>query len=157
MAMTTLYRDDFYAWTKEQADRLRRARDAGSNLDLDWANLIEEVEGLGIGERRELRSNLRRVVEHLAKLRYSTARWPRRGWMRTVQEHRQRVADVLADSPSLKGELDDLVAEAWRVARRDAAKGLQRHLERAPLPEACPFPVERVLDPEWFPESERQD
>lgn len=150
--MATLYRDDFHAWAKEQADRLRLGRDAGSNLDLDWGNLIEEVEGLGIAERRELRSNLRRVVEHLAKLGYSGARWPRRWWMRTVQEHRDRIDDQLADSPSLRGELGGFLAHAWRAARRDAAKGLQRHLEATALPDACPFPIERVLDPDWFPE-----
>ena len=72
--MSTLYRDDFVAWTRQQADGLRRARDAGSNLALDWANLIEEIESLGASERRELRSHLARIVEHLAKLRYSPAR-----------------------------------------------------------------------------------
>ena len=67
--MSTLYRDDFVSWTREQADGLRRARDSGSNLTLDWANLIEEIEALGASERRELRSHLVRIVEHLAKLR----------------------------------------------------------------------------------------
>ena len=48
--MSTLYRDDFVSWTQEQADSLRRARDSGSNLPLDWPHLIEEIESLGASE-----------------------------------------------------------------------------------------------------------
>lgn len=150
--MSTLHRDDFVSWTREQADGLRRARDAGSNLPLDWASLIKAIEALGAWERRELRSHLARIVEHLAKLRHSPARWPRRGWMRTVQRHRDLLEQLLADSPSLKGDVPDLVAAVWRSARRDAAKGLERHLQPASLPEQCPFEPARILDPDWFPE-----
>ena len=107
---------------------------------------------MGASERRELRSHLSRIVEHLAKLHYSPARWPRRGWMRTVQRHRDAIGHLLADSPSLRGDLPDLIVAAWRSARRDAAKGLERHLEQASLPEQCPFGVAHVLDPDWFPE-----
>ena len=150
--MSTLHRDDFVSWTREQAESLRRARDAGSNLPLDWTHLIEEVEALGASERRELRSHLTRIIEHLAKLRHSPARLPRRGWMRTVQRHRDATEQLLADSPSLRGELPELIAAAWRSARRDAARGLERHLEQASLPERCPFAPARILDPDWFPD-----
>ena len=114
--MSTLYRDDFVLWTREQADSLRRARDSGSNLPLDWPHLIEEIESLGASERRALRSHLARIVEHLAKLRYSPARWPRRGWMRTVQRYRNSIEQLLSDSPSLRGDVPDLIATAWHNA-----------------------------------------
>ena len=32
----TLYEIDFVLWTEDQAGKLRQAREAGSNLDLDW-------------------------------------------------------------------------------------------------------------------------
>ena len=100
--MSTLYRDDFVLWTREQADSLRRARDSGSNLPLDWPHLIEEIESLGASERRALR--------------YSPARWPQRGWMRTVQRHRDSIEQLLSDSPSLRGDVPDLIATAWHNA-----------------------------------------
>lgn len=103
-------------------------------------------------ERRELRSHLARIVEHLAKLGYSPARWPRRGWMRTLQRHRDSSQHLLADSPSLRGDVLELTTAAWRNAQRDAAKGLERHLEQVSLPEDCPFEAARILDPDWFPE-----
>jgi hypothetical protein len=36
------YDVDFYAWTRDQAAKLRAAAAAGSNLPVDWENLAEE-------------------------------------------------------------------------------------------------------------------
>lgn len=43
MATDTLYENDFFAWTEQQAEVLRRAAREGSNLPLDWENLAEEI------------------------------------------------------------------------------------------------------------------
>ena len=48
------YEVDFYGWTQEQARLLREGRFA----ELDVANVVEEIETLGRGERRELVSRL---------------------------------------------------------------------------------------------------
>ncbi|HEV2335231.1 MAG TPA: DUF29 domain-containing protein [Stellaceae bacterium] len=105
----TLYDQDFFAWTKQQAKALRAAAKASSNLRLDWEHLAEEVEDLGKSDRRELRSQIRRIIRHLVKLQWSPAVDPRRGWRESVRDARSEIQDVLADSPSLVGELDDLV------------------------------------------------
>jgi hypothetical protein len=149
--MSSLYDTDFVRWSREQAEQLRRARDAGSNLDLDWDNLIEEIEGLARSERRELRSDIKVVLEHLAKLALSPARAPRRGWEASVAEHRDRIGFNLEDNPSLRPELAKLIEQVWPLARRNAAKALQRHRERADPPASCPFTSEQVLDPDWWP------
>jgi hypothetical protein len=57
-----LYEQDFFLWTKEQAAALRLAKN--SNLPLDWENLAEEIESLGKSDRRELRSQIRRILRH---------------------------------------------------------------------------------------------
>ncbi|PSN10566.1 DUF29 domain-containing protein, partial [filamentous cyanobacterium CCP5] len=54
MQTTTLYEQDFYAWTQHQAELLR----AGQLGELDLENLIEEIESLGRQERQELRNRL---------------------------------------------------------------------------------------------------
>ena len=61
-----LYDQDFVLWTEKQAAALRAAK--GSNLPLDWENLAEEIASLGKSDRRELRSQIRRVLRHLLKL-----------------------------------------------------------------------------------------
>jgi hypothetical protein len=41
--MSTVYAEDYLGWTQAQADALRRR----SANELDWNNLLEEIEGLG--------------------------------------------------------------------------------------------------------------
>jgi hypothetical protein len=54
------YEEDLVLWTKRQA-ALIRAR----QLDLvDWDNVAEEIESLGIGDRRELCSRLEVLTMH---------------------------------------------------------------------------------------------
>jgi hypothetical protein len=149
--MGILRERDFYAWTEEQARLLRGARDRGSNLALDWDGLIEEIEGLAASERRELASNLARILEHLAKLAWSRASDPHRVWRLSVEEHRQRVQVQLRDSPSLRRLLPVVLADAWRFARPRILRSLAARPDGSPLPETCPFTAEQVLDPAWYP------
>jgi hypothetical protein len=65
--LNSLYDEDFVRWTEEQAAALRQAK--GSNLPLDWENLPEEIESLGRSDRRELRSQITRILRHLLKLK----------------------------------------------------------------------------------------
>ena len=66
-----LYDRDFFRWTQEQAAALRAVKN--SNLPLDWANLADEIESLGKSDRRQLRSQIRRILRHLLKLEVSPA------------------------------------------------------------------------------------
>jgi hypothetical protein len=44
---------------------LRAAQLGGSNLELDWEHLAEEIEDLGISQRSALRSEIRRIIRHI--------------------------------------------------------------------------------------------
>lgn len=60
-ATTKLYETDFYGWTQRQADTLRNR-----NMDeLDFDNLIEEIESMGRSEKRELESRIELLLMHL--------------------------------------------------------------------------------------------
>jgi hypothetical protein len=50
MQTTTLYEQDFYAWTQHQVELLRSGKFEG--LDID--NLVEEIDSLGKQQRQEL-------------------------------------------------------------------------------------------------------
>src|SRR4051794_687712 len=89
--LKTLYDQDFIAWSKHQAEALRKAAHTSSNQALDWENLAEEVESLGASERRVLHSQVQRVIRHLLKLEYSAALGPRRGWFETVNDARSEI------------------------------------------------------------------
>jgi hypothetical protein len=60
--LKSLYDTDFLAWSKQQAEALRAATRNGSNQRLDLGNLAEEIEDLGKSVRRELQSQIRRIV-----------------------------------------------------------------------------------------------
>src|SRR5437868_5095375 len=92
-------------WRSRAAANPRGAARAGSNRALDWENLAEEIESLGRSDRRKLRSQIYRIVRHLAKLQFSPARDSRRGWRDSIRDGRKQVQNVLADSPSLKPQL----------------------------------------------------
>jgi Domain of unknown function DUF29 len=129
MRLSELYDRDFLLWTEEQAAALRCVKD--SNLPLDWENLAEEIDSLGKSLRRELRSQLRRILPHLFKLAASPAAPPRLGWQATIRAARSELEHLLDESPSLKRDIDALVAKLLPIAAELAAGDLVRHGEPA--------------------------
>lgn len=136
--MSEAYATDFYAWTREQADALKRR----SANELDWENLREEIESLGKQERSELRDHLKVLLVHLLKWRHQE-RLRGRSWALTIKEQRLETERVLNSNPSLKPDLPDVFGEAYRTARIAAARETRLPEEAFPLePELT---VEQVL------------
>ena len=82
------YDDDFYAWTQHQAEVLREMPATDNRFDRE--HVAEEIEDLGKSERDAVRSQIRRIIEHLLKLAYSPAAQPqlRSGWIRSTTRAR---------------------------------------------------------------------
>jgi Domain of unknown function DUF29 len=80
------YDDDFFAWTQQQAMVLRTMVVADNRFDRE--NVAEEIEDLGRSERDAVRSQIRRIIEHLLKLAYSPDQQPRFDWMASIAEAR---------------------------------------------------------------------
>ena len=95
------YDDDFYAWTQYQAEVLRSLKTRDNRFDRE--NLAEEIETVGRNERDAVRSQVRRVLEHLLKLAHSPASDPRYGWRGSIMEARAELEDKL--SPTLRHDL----------------------------------------------------
>ena len=139
------YDTDFYAWAQQQAQALR-AKDWGA---LDLKHLAEEVEDLRKTERRGVRSQLRLILSHLLKWVYQPEKRTE-SWRSTIANGRVLVQEDLEDLPSLAPELETLAAWAYLRARRDAVKDTS--LPPATFPEVCPWPVEKVLAEDFWPE-----
>jgi len=154
-AAAQLYEQDFVRWAETQADALRDAARSGANLPLDWDNLIEEVESLARSERRELKSRLATVIEHLLKLEHSPAARPRAGWIETVIRERGEIERLLEDSPSLKAEVASMVEREKRRVASSAFKALKAHGEvnQAVLTKVlgAHYDADQVLG-DWLPE-----
>jgi len=150
----TLYHDDFVLWSKQQADALRSAADGGSNQKLDWENLAEEIESLGISQRSALKSQIGRVIEHLLKLEFSHAVDPRIGWIESIEDARNEIERVLEDSPSLKREISAAIATELKRGSRKAIRGLEKYGEIDPSTlarvGAATYTEDQILG-DWFP------
>ncbi len=138
----TDYNRDLALWSKEQADALR-ARGGGNALD--YANLAEEIESLGRSDRREIESRLEVLLAHLLKLAYQPAQ-ASPSWRASVREARNRIADLIVESPSLGSYPEERLARAYARARVDAAD----ETGIGTLPEVCPWPADEVLS-DWLP------
>ena len=149
-----LYDEDFFAWTKQQAKALRAAARSRTNQPLDWKNLAGEIEDLGKSDRRELASQIRRIIRHLAKLQHSPATDPRADWQVSIQDARAEIRNLLRDSPSLKRQVGRLVSEETRDAVELAILDLGKYGEidfsTAGAFRNTRYTVEQILG-DWMP------
>jgi hypothetical protein len=148
----SLYQTDYYAWTKQQAAELRRLAAARANTTLDLANLAEEVESLGTSQLSGVKSQMRRVMEHLLKLEHSPAAEPRAGWRRTIIEARDEISDDL--TATLRGDAEAALDLLYEQSRRRARTALAEHGDRVAaeaLPATCPYSFDQITSHDWYP------
>jgi len=134
-----LYERDFVAWAEDQAALLRNGR--FDLLDLD--NLIEELDGMGRSDRRQLYTRLEVLLTHFLKRDFQPERHTRSRDI-TIGEQRRRLLRLIRESPSLTLGLADLIAEAYQGARDQAA--LETGLPINTFPEANPYSAAEIFD-----------
>jgi Domain of unknown function DUF29 len=136
------YDTDVYEWTKEQADALRRR----ATNELDWDNLAEEIESLGRGDRRRIKSLLEILILHLLKWKYQPE-WQCGSWRGSILEARHRLEDLLEESPSLRPLPAEHLPKAYARGRQKALAEIGLY----PLSEACPWTIDQILDKDFLP------
>jgi uncharacterized protein DUF29 len=145
------YDEDFYAWTQYQAEVLRSMPCDDNRFDRD--HVAEEMEDLGKSERNAVRSEVRRIIEHLLKLHHSPAVDPRADWMRSIVGARGELEERI--SPTLRRDLETSLPRLYRNARKQADLGLRRYSEgvaASALPDECPYSLDQILEDDWYPE-----
>jgi len=78
---------------------------------------------------------------------------PSLSWPGTIGDQRDRIADLIEDSPSLRDYPAEILERCYPRARRDAARQMLRPCPKAPFPRAAPFGIEEILDPLAAPPS----
>jgi len=162
-----LYDRDFWAWTQEQAGALR-GRDLGA---IDWDNLIEEVETLGRSESGAWASLCANVISHLLKIEHSRAAEAVNHWRGEVEGWRWQMHRRILKNLGMKGELSELLGEAWEDGRRAAVRELGdeagpeswaaekrvlRELDRQ-LPQDCPYALADIAGYDPFDKDAEPD
>ena len=150
----TLYDRDLQLWIEQTIQQLQSHEFEA----LDIEHLIEELVDLGKSEKNALRSNLMILLAHLLKLQVQSdvPDTMKGSWYSSVLEHRQRVLNNLADTPSLKGFLVEAVEKAYTDGRKLALKEGQlaklgvRVPEESEYPMMCPFSIDQILDEDFY-------
>ncbi len=151
MTIDSLYEEDFYAWTQQQAEALRRLPPLGNELDLE--HIAEEIEDLGRSDLRAVASLCEQIIEHFLKLEYSGLKDPADHWCDEIVEWRLQLEKVLTRSIEAKLDLPGRYRAALKLVRR-----LERDVPglTSRLPAECPYSFEQIVgsaDEDWFPSS----
>lgn len=141
-----LYQKDYNLWI-ERTIKLIQEKNFNQ---VDWENVVEELESLGKSDKRELRNRLVVLLEHLLKLAYWEAERDnnQRGWRATIREQRRQIQVLLEDSPSLKSFLTNIFSQCYASAREETIE--KTGLASSVFPQESPFTVEDSLNPEYF-------
>jgi hypothetical protein len=142
------YESDFYRWTQETAELLKRRK----FTEIDLEALIEEVEDMGKSQRRALKRHLTVLLVHLLKWQYQPTHRGR-SWQQTLRNQRRDILEELVDSPSLKPQLLKIGERAYIKAIGEAA--LETGFEEDTFPPTFAdtnWTWEKVLDMDWLPE-----
>lgn len=142
----SLYDTDFYAWANQQAALLR----AGRLGEADIANIAEEIESMGRSEKRELISQLAVLLMHLLKWRFQPG-MRGKSWRLTIEVQRLEAAEHLADNPSLKSQMNEMLQKAYRRARLEAARETSH--DSSTFPASCPWSYDEIIDDTFWPEA----
>ncbi|MFM6357088.1 MAG: DUF29 domain-containing protein, partial [Planktothrix sp.] len=141
---STLYEQDFYGWTQQQAKLLRE----GTLNQLDFVNLAEEIESLGKQQRQELRNRLGILLGHLLKWQFQPSKRSK-SWFVTLREQRREIGYLLTENPSLKPYLTEALYKGYQSGIDLAIR--ETSLTDQDFPTECPYTLEEVLDTEFFP------
>ena len=143
-----LYARDFYAWTQDQAAKLRARAAFDNRGDIDWENAAEEIESVGRSDRREIGNRMAVLLLHLLKWQFQADK-RKSGWRSTIIEQRRQLRELLDESPSLRALPAEILARDYPDARDKAAA--ETRLPEDFFPETCPYRVEEILDRTFYP------
>lgn len=148
------YDTDIVLWSERQAMLLRRLGSGEAvNEQVDWINIIDEVESLGKAAARELANRVSTILIHLMKLQASPAIDPRIGWFETVREQRDELERLLKEAPSLRRTVAAVIDEELGRARKRVRAALADYDEQPCADiETLTFTEDQVLG-DWFPDN----
>lgn len=144
-----LYEEDFYAWTQQQAELLRRLPAPSNELDIE--HIAEEIDDLGRSDLRTVQSLCEHIIEHFLKLEFSGLTESADHWRDEIIEWRVQLEKTLTRSILAKLDLSGRYRVALRLARR-LERDVPGFLDR--LPAECPYTFEQIIssgDEDWFP------
>ena len=154
--LTKLYEQDLNLWIETTIRKLKNK----NFQEVDWENLVLELEEMGKAERRSFVSNLTILMAHLLKLSIQSdaPESMQNSWYISVIEHRFRVQKDLDENPSFKNFFPEAIHKAYKDARKLAIKesrnarfGVRKpSYQEYQYPCECPFSPEQLLNDDFY-------
>jgi len=141
---TVNYKTDFYAWLRHNAQLMRQSR----FLEVDVQHITEELESIGRLEKRELINLLATLIAHLLIWLYQSEKRSY-SWECAIKEQRKKIVYLFRDSPSLKNEIDEELADAYEIAVLKAAQ--ETNIKVNHFLTTCPFTLVQLMDDDFYP------
>ena len=139
------YDTDILSWSERQAELLRQhaAGERINDPDLDWANIIEEIEAVGRSELRACQSLLGQALRHMLK----AEAWPLSrdapSWRADALDFRGQAAACF--EPGMRQRIN--LALLYRRAVRAMPETIDGQ-PPLPVPEVCPVTLDELLSDE---------
>ena len=142
-ALTELYEVDYLLWLDKN---IKYLRDKNLNL-IDYENLIEELEALGISQKHAVKSLLKQLLIHLLLYQYWTV------------EHSSNTHHWRGEIINFRDELNDYfqskILSNYALAELDKIYKISVQIAQAKsnlnFPDQCPYTFAQILDQNWFP------
>ena len=140
--MADLYQEDIVLWSERQADALRRR----AANEIDWENVAEEIEDVGISEINAALSQIDNILRH----RLYLLGWPAspavRKWTAELRDFERHLRRHYRPSMTGSGKVTDgVVLEAYGAALEYCLAHMDTEPTN-PLPEACPWSLSDILN-----------
>ena len=139
-----LYQNEYDQWLAEIV-KLLKSRDLDQ---LDYDNLIEELEALGRSERNAVKSLLLQIIIHLMLYQFWQEARERNSnhWAAEIITFRVQLEDKM--TTNLRNYLESELPKIYQ----NALLIVQKKTQLNSLPEQCLYSLEQLFDKHWFPD-----
>lgn len=143
-----LYETDHIEWI-EQTIKILKSRQLEQ---IDYENLIEELEDLAKREKRRLRSLLEQIIRHLLLYQY----WD----LERVTNSSHWQAEIVSFRNQLNEDLTTNLRQYLEVnlflIYGNALDYVKAKTNLNTLPDICPYSLDQLMDKNWLPEWENK-
>lgn len=141
MQLKELYYQDLNLWRQEIVNAIQNRQ----LENMDWDNLIDEINDMTASERRALRSYTKKLIEHILKLKYwhHEKEYNQRSWKKEVVNFREEIKSILKESPSLNNYLEQNYLDWYK-------KSVKAMRQEFSIPDNNLVTIEVIMTEEYF-------
>ena len=140
--MSELYDTDVLLWSEQQAALLRRlAAGERVNQQIDWENVVEEIESVGSQQLHAVESLLMQALAHMAKAEGWPSSRDAPHWR--AEALRFRIDAAARFAPSMRQRLD--LEKIYRRALRIIPETIDGQPPLPLLAATCPMTLDELL------------